>query len=109
MKTFGFNHLSDEVIARFVPNPVWVYLDGREYILNGVHGHFRHTAHGALYPYPYVVEKLEHEPSERGMRSKHYRETRARLGDDWSTDLSQAIEEYCEIAIQFGYDDDADF
>ena len=87
----------------FTPNPVFEFLDGKSYTLNGISGVFAHETHRAIFPYPHTVERLNHEPDEEGRCSEAYRETRSELGDDWSTDLTNAIETYCEIALKMGY------
>jgi hypothetical protein len=77
-------------------NTLYAFLNGREYVLDGVHGHFVHSGE-----WPY--ERLGHEPSKRGKRTKRYQETKRRLRDDWSTDLSDSIERQVDIAIELGY------
>lgn len=58
-------------------------LDGKAYTLDGIHGHFKNeTFRGEA--------RIAHYPSKKGQQTKEYRELRTRLGDDWSSDLSQS-------------------
>lgn len=84
-------------------NPVFAFLDGRRMTLDGVEGVFKHEVREALYPYRHTVERLIHHPTARGKRSEAYQTVRARLHDDWSTDLTDSIERYGEIAMKLGF------
>jgi hypothetical protein len=41
-------------------------------------------------------------PLSKGKESEAYLEVKRKLGDDWTTDLSDGLR-YCEIAIELGY------
>lgn len=58
-------------------------IDGREYILDGIHG----TIQVDLHPYN---TRVMHEPSKLGKETEAYQATRRVLRDEWSTDLSQS-------------------
>ena len=83
-------------------NTIFEFLNGREYVLNGVHGTFRHEITHAIYPYAHTREALSHVPSKRGMRTNAYREIKRQLRDDWTTDLTDSLERYCTIAAELG-------
>jgi hypothetical protein len=82
-------------------NPVFEFLNGKTYKLDGVSGKFEHKAYtdrlGLL------RQELYHNPDKRGQRTRYYEEKRRLLGDDWSTCLTQNIDGYCDIAIELGY------
>ena len=88
-----------------MPNPVFEFLDGRSYTLNEISGQFRHETRRAIYPYPRTIEKLTFQPDEKGQATEEYRQTRRELKDDWTTDLTDAIDTYCDIAIELGFND----
>ena len=79
-------------------NEIFEFLDGREYTLDGVHGHFRYRVLGRLT----TKHELAHIPSDQGRESEAYLEVKRKLGDDWTTDLSNSLR-HCEIAIELGY------
>jgi hypothetical protein len=82
-------------------NPVYAFLDGKSYKLDGVHGHFQHQTY--VDRFDLLVQRLYHIPSPHGKRSKAYLAYKAELRDDWSSDLSDNIERYCAIALELGY------
>ena len=77
-------------------NEVFAFLHARCYVLDGVHGRFRHTGE-----WPY--ERLMHEASDLGKTTPRYREVRARLKDEWTADLSGDLERCSDIALRLGY------
>jgi hypothetical protein len=86
-----------------VPNPVFCFLDGRTYTLHGISGVFKHEVRQVRYPCARTEERLTFHPDEEGQGTKQYRIVRRELGDNWSTDLTDAIETYCDIATELGY------
>jgi len=86
-------------------NPVFQFLDAKPYTLNGISGHFKHEVRVARYPYRRREERLTFQPDATGQQSEEYRATRRELKDDWSTDLTDAIDTYCDIAIELGFND----
>ncbi len=84
-------------------NPVFEFLNGKTYKLDGVSGTFRHKVSQARYPYPRTVEDLYHDKDAAGRRTKRYQDIKRELGDDYSTCLTNSIDEYCEIAHELGY------
>lgn len=87
----------------FIPNSVFEFLDAKHYILDGVSGVFHHRIWTARYPYLHKREELAHEADDEGLCSEAYRKTKRELGDDWSSDLTNAIDLYCDIAAKLGY------
>lgn len=84
-------------------DPMFAFMDGKEYTLHGVHGTFKHNAYNAIYPYAHVAETLIHEASAKGKRSATYQTRRDELGDDFVTDLTDSIDTLCEAAVKLGY------
>lgn len=82
---------------------MWEFLDGKEVTLHGIHGILKYEQHAAIYPRVEMHYQLVHHPSDIGKRSQAYQEKKRRMGDDWVTDLTNAPEEYVEIAISFGF------
>lgn len=70
-------------------------IDGRTYTLDGVHGTIKVDRRDPLRTH------VSHEPSAKGKRSAPYLATKARLRDDWSTDLSWS-ERLADIASALG-------
>lgn len=85
-------------------NEIFEFLHNKLYTLDGISGVFKYTTYKAIYPYEHMVHKLHHEADKEGMQTKKYRETKQKLGDDWSTDLTDSIEKYCDIALELGYE-----
>lgn len=69
-------------------------MDGRTYTLDGIHGTIKVSRFNGR-------TSIYHHPSARGMKTEAYRETKHKLGDDWSTDLSQS-ERFGDIAHDLG-------
>lgn len=84
-------------------DPIFEFLDGKEYVLAGVSGVFRHRVSRALYPYEHTVEQLFHEPDAAGRQTETYQRIKRELGDDHDTDMTNS-ERVVEIAIELGYD-----
>ena len=71
-------------------NEAYQIIDGMEWKLDGVHGILRLVKfHG--------MTDVEHHPSERGKRTKRYRETKKALGDDYTTTLDTFSKEMEKI------------
>lgn len=85
-------------------NPLFDAMDELTYTLDGVHGTFRHVLHRHLSGY--IESRLTHVPSAAGKRSKAYQTVKAKLRDDWESDLTQDIDGYCAIALALGIDVD---
>lgn len=83
-------------------NEIFDFLHGKEYILHGIHGIFEYKATFSRYLNRWE-HSLYHNPSEIGQQTEEYRKTRRKLGDDWTTDLTNNIESYCAIATKLGY------
>ena len=82
-------------------NPVFAFLNGKAFTLDGVHGTFKHSCY--VDRHGLTVNRLDHNPSAAGKRSEAYRKVRQQLRDDWSTDLTDSIETYCKIATDLGF------
>lgn len=77
----------------------WAQHDGRTVTVNGLKCRLRCDVYTQRYPYSDQVISVHAVPVNR--QSKAYRETRAALGDDWSTDvLDSDIELQSEILAQ---------
>ena len=79
-------------------NKLFAFLDGKEYVLDGVHGTFEHTG-------TWPREQLYHNPSSRGKRTAKYQKIKRLLGDDHCTNLTASIDTYCQAARELGYED----
>lgn len=81
-------------------NPVFEFLHGKPYKLDGMSGVLQHThcidCHGIL------RQELYFNIDARGRRTKYYQDRRRELGDDWSRCLTQDIDTYCRIARELG-------
>lgn len=99
-------------------NMCFVFLNGKHYVLDGISGVFEHwwerrskkiyvTGYAPYTPEPaevYWLEELRHVPDEVGKQSEEYQKTRAELGDDWATDLTESETfRYVDIATELGY------
>lgn len=82
----------------FTVNSIFEFLNGKEYTLNGIHGYFKHDVWVGRQR---TTEYLRHIPSKRGMATEIYKQEKRKLGDDWSTDLTNGLR-YCDIAIELG-------
>lgn len=83
------------------------YLHGREYTLDGVHGHFILQPGGHMTIYPTkgkAKHRLFHEASTKGRHSEAYQKVKRYLGDHWSTDMDEH-EDLGGIAHELGYSD----
>ena len=79
----------------------WAQHDGRTVTVGGLKCRLRCNVFMARYPVAQEMISVHAEPISR--TSKAYRETRAALGDDWSTDvLDSDIELQSEILAQLG-------
>lgn len=76
------------------------FLDGREYVLDGVHGRFAYEPGRPGRPWE---DRLWHRPSARGRRSTAYLTIRRQLRDHWDSDLTEALERWCAIAHELGF------
>jgi hypothetical protein len=64
-------------------------LNGKVAVINGVHGTLKHDSYMAKYPREEMVHKLAHYASDIGKKHPHYQETKAKLKDDWMTDVGE--------------------
>jgi hypothetical protein len=87
-----------------IRHAIFEFLNGKRYTLDGISGHFKYRTYEAIYPSRRTVHKLSHEADARGRRSERYQETKRKLQDDWSTDLTDSIERYCDIAHKLGFE-----
>lgn len=71
----------------------WIDFDGRIVKLDGINHRIRVSRYNAIYPYPRIVTTVSAEPCDR--RTRYYRDIRAELGDDWSTDILES-----DVSIQ---------
>ncbi len=77
------------------------YLDGKTYTHNGISGKITYSERQARYPYPHIVQKIEHEANAAGKRSIEYQEAKRILGDDWVSDITNS-ESLINIALACG-------
>jgi len=66
----------------------WLEADGRVVTLDGIKHRLRVEQYEAIYPYKRTVTKVWATPVNR--TSRYYRDIRAALGDDWSTDILES-------------------
>ena len=83
-------------------NPLFAFLNGKTFKLNGVEGVFQHKITEVRYPYKRTEESLYHNPTANGKRSVAYKREKQALGDDWNTDLTHS-DTAVEAAIALGY------
>lgn len=69
-------------------------MNGRTYTLDGIHGTIKVEKWNGM-------TTISHNPSKRGMATDAYRETKRKLGDDWSSDLTYG-DRFGEIAYGLG-------
>jgi hypothetical protein len=90
-------------------NPVFAFLDGKQYVLDGMSGVFKHTfierPDLSVDGRRWFAESLDFMPDECGRQTEQYRETKQWLGDDWVVDMSDSIDQYCTIAQELGYEE----
>ena len=72
----------------------WMAQTGKVVTLDGIKHVLRVESYRAIYPYVRDVLKVWATPVNR--RSRYYQDVRARLGDDWSTDVLES--DVCVIA-----------
>ena len=76
-------------------------VNGKEYVLDGIHGHLKVTRSIDRFGLP--VTSFVHEPSRKGKTSEAYLERRRELGDDRHTDFRDSeragtiASEFCEF------------
>ena len=68
----------------------------------GIKVQLTQDVYAATYPYPHYVVKFSLEPTAAGKRSAQYRYWRDKLGDDWSTDLTDNPEALVEALQRSG-------
>lgn len=87
-------------------NRIFAFLNGRDYMLDGVMGKMQHMLYMGRYPRPQVYEHLYHVANEVGKASPLYVAVKEALGDDHFTDLTANEDMYCAIALELGYTED---
>ncbi len=81
----------------------WEKHDGKLVTIDGLRCKLRVRSYEAIYPYKRRVIDVSAEPTVAAKRSEAYRTVRAKLGDDWSTDVLQSdIDVQSEILAQLG-------
>ena len=79
------------------------WLDRRTYVLDGISGTPCHRTLTSPWLHGRCFHSLYHEPDTAGRQTLFYRDLRARLGDDWSSDLTHS-ERVIGIALELGYE-----
>jgi hypothetical protein len=69
-------------------------INGRNYTLDGIHGTIRVDSWNGCV-------SIHHHPSKKGQGTEAYREMKRKLGDDWSTDLTNS-ERFGDVAHDLG-------
>ena len=87
------------------PDPIYAFLDGKTWTVNGISGTLKHRMWYALYPYERWVESFELVPDEAGKATEQYKAEKRKAGDDWVIDLTWSIDHMCEAAVAYGYFD----
>lgn len=79
----------------------WQEFHGRIVTIDGLKWKVRVNAYKAIYPYEWTVTTVNLDPTAATKCSNHYRQIKAELRDDWSTDvLSSDIEFQVEVQQQ---------
>jgi hypothetical protein len=63
----------------------WLGHNGKTVLINGIKHKLEVRTHRAIYPRRYIAVTVYAAPINRN--TKYYRDTKAKLGDDWSTDV----------------------
>ena len=86
------------------------FLNGKEAILDEVHGKFKHSFLVTRYPIEGETRHmLVHEATPSGKRSRKYQEHKGILGDDWITDLTDSdMAMQFAISLGFKYDEEVE-
>ena len=72
------------------------FLDGKEYVIDGVHGHFKHKSN-------VFSSHLVHQASEKGKKSAAYKQGKAQMGMDYETEITYRTALLLDISIKLGY------
>jgi len=65
-------------------------VDGKKVVLDGIEGIIKVRKTPKSPYYGYSTTSVSHVPTAKGMKSAKYIQTKRKLGDDWSTDLSDS-------------------
>lgn len=80
-------------------NQDWLEHNGKVVTLSGLKYKINVSTFQAIYPYEHTAINVCLEPVSKA--SKHYKEVKQQLGDDWSTDLLDSdVELQCEVLAQ---------
>ena len=80
-------------------NEHWLQHHNKVVLIDGLKYKLDISTHKAIYPYEHTVLSVYANPVSKN--SKHYREVRAVLRDDWSTDILESdIEVQCNVLNQ---------
>lgn len=82
-------------------NPVFEFLHGKSFKLDGMSGKFEHQH--CIDRMGILRQDLYFNPDAKGRRTAYYQKVREELGDDWSRNLTQDIEGYCDAARALGF------
>lgn len=74
----------------------WLQHDGKRVVVNGIAYVLHATSFMARYPYTQEMVSVQAEPVNK--QSRFYREAKAQLGDDWTTDV---LDSDSEVVAQF--------
>jgi hypothetical protein len=76
----------------------WLEHNGKTVLIDGIKHVIEVSTIRAIYPYRHTSISVYARPVNR--KSKFYQDTKAKLGDDWSTDVLSSPELQCEILNQ---------
>lgn len=78
----------------------WKQFDGRKVVIDGLDCIVRVSSHRAIYPYEHMTCDVRAEPTGDAKLTAFYKGMKAKLGDDWSTDLLRS--DCDEVLAQLG-------
>jgi hypothetical protein len=80
-------------------NEQWLQHAGKTVVIGGLKHRIEVNTYRAIYPYEHTVISVHAVPVSK--HSKHYKEVKQQLGDDWSTDILESdVELQTEVLRQ---------
>lgn len=79
----------------------WIEQNKKTVKIGGIRYTLAVSTHKAVYPYPHTALRVFATMTNK--QSEGYRETRKKLGDDWSTDVLESWDFCNEVMAQLNY------